>query len=69
MVLSPSVKNFSTLGLDKREKDWHLYAAPFVSKMSQGRGDNCEAGDSHRVVTVLLFSVHEKLVFVRSPAM
>lgn len=68
VVLSPSFKNFSTLGLDEREKRWHLYAVPFVSEMSQGRGDNCEVGDSHRLVTHVLFSVHRKLVFICCPS-
>ncbi|XP_009570715.1 PREDICTED: transmembrane protein 135 [Fulmarus glacialis] len=36
--------------------------------MSQGCGDNCEVGDSHRVVTDVLFSVNEKLVFICSPS-
>lgn len=68
MVLSPFFKNFSTLGLGEREKHWHLCAAPFVSEMSQGCGDNCEVGDSHRLVTDVLFSVHEKLVLIHCPS-
>lgn len=68
VVLSLSFKDFATLGVDKTEKQWCLYALPFVSKAFQGCGDSCEIGISHRLVTDLLFSVNEKLVFIHSPS-
>lgn len=34
--------------------------------MFQGCGDICDVGDSHRVVTDLLFSINETLLFICS---